>query len=295
MVRATARDTIITAPPDAKSGRAPIDSWMAGEVRVFGRYVKRQTIALWLLGLVALFPMIFVAPADITRNGSALDTGEADVLGTGAELLLLLTLMITPLVTVTRARWFIPLRRWYGLMMAATAFTEATNAAITTRFHGGVVGRLAGHSFLLVGLFMNMVLIPLFLTGNPWARRKLGRYWKPLHKLTYVVWAGLLVHLMLLMGFGFQSGLNGSGSGVDGISILHQRLYQFLACSLFPFVLRLPPVKRWVADKQKEGRQIVVFWAVLPMLLLFWVGFAFIVHEEFFKGGALFSLHPSSE
>jgi len=163
---------------------------MAGEVRLFGRYVKRQTIALWLLGLIAFFPIIFVAPADITRNGSVIDTGEADVLGTGAEMLLLLTLMITPLVTVTRARWFVPLRRWYGLMMAATAFTDATNAAIATSFHGGVAGRLAGHSFLLVGLFMNMVLIPLFLTGNPWAQRKLGRYWKPLHKLTYVVWAG---------------------------------------------------------------------------------------------------------
>jgi len=284
------RDTITTAPPSRKAGATALDSWMAGEVRLFGRYVKRQTIALWVLGIGAFTPIVLIAPADITRHSSMLDLGEASVLGTGTEILLLLTLMITPLNTLTRQRWFLPLRRWYGLMMAVTAFFDATNAAITTSFQGGVLGRLSGHSFLLVGLIMNMLLIPLFLTGNPWAQRKLGRYWKPLHRLIYVVWGGLVVHLMLLEGFGVQSGLNGSGSGVDGTPIFHQRLYQLLVCSLFPFVLRLPPVKRWVAEKQKEGRQIVVFWAVLPMLLLFCLGFAYILHEEFLQGINMFLL-----
>jgi DMSO/TMAO reductase YedYZ heme-binding membrane subunit len=284
------RDTITTAPPSRKAGVTALDAWMAGEVRLFGRYVKRQTIALWVLGIGAFTPMVLIAPADISRHSDLLDLGEASVLGTGTEILLLLTLMITPLSTLTRQRWFVPLRRWYGLMMAASAFFDAANAAIATSFQGGVLGRLSGHSFLLVGLFMNMLLIPLFLTGNPWAQRKLGRYWKPLHRLIYVVWGGLIVHLMLLEGFGVQSGLNGSGSGVDGTAIFHQRLYQLLVCSLFPFVLRLPSVKRWVSAKQKEGRQIVVFWAVLPMLLLFCLGFAYILHEEFLQGINMFLL-----
>jgi methionine sulfoxide reductase heme-binding subunit len=282
------RDTFDTAPASLKAGTTALDAWMAGEVRLFGRYVRRQTIALWLLGIPALTPEILILPADISRNSTILNTGEASVLGTGTEILLLLTLMITPLVTVTRQRWFVPLRRWYGLTMAASAFFDAGNAAITTGFQGGVFGRLAGHSFLLIGLLMNMLLIPLFLTGNPWAQRKLGRYWKPLQRLTYVVWAGLFVHLMLLEGFGVQSGLNGSGSGVDGTPIFHQRLYQLAVCSLFPFVLRLPQVKRWVSEKQREGRQIVVFWAVLPMLLLFCLGFAYILHEEFLQGINMF-------
>ena len=284
------RQTLDTAPPSRKAGATAADAWMAGEVRLFGRYVKRQTIALWVLGIPAFTSIIFILPADITRKSSMLDLGEASVLGTGTEILLLLTLMITPLVTVTRQRWFVPLRRWYGLMMAATAFFDATNAAIATSFQGGVLGRLSGHSFLVVGLFMNALLIPLFLTGNPWAQRKLGRYWKPLHKLIYVIWGALFLHLMLLEGFGVQSGLNGSGSGVDGTPIFHQRLYQLAACSLFPFVLRLPAVKRWVSEKQSEGRQIVVFWAVLPMLLLFCLGFAYILHEEFLQGINMFLL-----
>lgn len=284
------RETFDTAPPYRKAGATAADAWMAGEVRLFGRYVKRQTIALWVLGIPAFTSIVMILPADITRKSQMLDLGEASVLGTGTEILLLLTLMITPLVTVTRQRWFVPLRRWYGLMMAATAFFDATNAAIATSFNGGVLGRLSGHSFLVVGLFMNALLIPLFLTGNPWAQRKLGRYWKPLHKLIYVVWGALFLHLMLLEGFGVQSGLNGSGSGVDGTPIFHQRLYQLAACSLFPFVLRLPAVRRWVSEKQSEGRQIVVFWAVLPMLLLFCLGFAYILHEEFLQGINMFLL-----
>jgi DMSO/TMAO reductase YedYZ heme-binding membrane subunit len=285
------RDNFATAPPSRKAGATALDAWMAGEVRLFGRYVKRQTIALTVLGIPAFTSIMLILPADISRKSQMLDLGEASVLGTGTEILLLLTLMITPLVTLTRQRWFVPLRRWYGLMMAATAFFDATNAAIATSFQGGVLGRLSGHSFLVVGLFMNALLIPLFLTGNPWAQRKLGRYWKPLHKLIYVIWGALFLHLMLLEGFGVQSGLNGSGSGVDGTPIFHQRLYQLAACSLFPFVLRLPAVKRWVSEKQSEGRQIVVFWAVLPMLLLFCLGFAYILHEEFLQGINMFLLN----
>ncbi len=71
-------------------------------------------------------------------------------------------------------------------------------------------------------------------------------------------------------------------------------MYQILACSLFPFMLRLPPVKRWVDEKQKEGRGAVVFWAVLPMILLFLVSFGYIVHEEFFKGQLLVTVNTNS-
>jgi DMSO/TMAO reductase YedYZ heme-binding membrane subunit len=294
MARTSTRDFTPAAPPPAKVRATTVDAWMAEEVRLFGRYVKRQTIALCVMGAPALLPILFMSRAIITRNGDLIDGGEADVLGTGSEILLLCTLLVTPMNTVTRQRWFVPLRRWFGLMMAATAFTDATCAAITTtEFAGGVFGRLAGHSFLLVGFVNTMLLVPLFLTGNHSAQRWLGRYWKPLHRLMYVIWGLLIVHLMLLEGFGFQHGTNGPGAGIDGTPIFHQRLYQILACSLFPFVLRLPPVKRWVAEKQKEGRGIVVFWAVFPLIALFILGFAYIVNEEIPKGIAMFMLISS--
>jgi methionine sulfoxide reductase heme-binding subunit len=290
---ATIRDRTTAAPIAHNLRTTSADAWMAEEVRLFGRYVKRQTIALCVLGAPAFLPIFFALPGIITRNGTALGANEADVLGSGSEILLLCTLLVTPLMTVTRQRWFFPLRRWYGLVMACTAFTDAAVAAVTTSFAGGVFGRLAGHSFLLVGFVNVMVLVPLFLTGNNRAQRWLGRYWRPLHRLTYVVWGLLVLHLTLLAGLGFQNGTNGPGSGIDGTPVMHQRVYQILACSLFPFMLRLPPVKRWVDEKQKEGRGIVVFWAVLPMILLFLVAFAYIVHEEIFKGLKLVTLNTN--
>jgi methionine sulfoxide reductase heme-binding subunit len=268
-----------------------VDAWMGGQTRFLGREVKRQTLWLWALRIPALVPVFFISPAIVTLNSAVLQTVEADVLGTGSMLLLMLTLLITPLSTITRQRWFVPLRRWYGITMAVTAFTDATAASITTNFAGGVFGRLAGHSFLLVGFIMVVLLIPLFLTGNNLAQRWLGRYWKVLHRLTYVIWGLLFLHLALLEGLGFQHGTNGPSSAVDGNPVPHQRLYQLTGCSIFLLVFRLPRVKRWVAEKQRAGQEWQVYLTVLPLAALFVLAFSFMLNEEIAKGTGAFMLH----
>jgi DMSO/TMAO reductase YedYZ heme-binding membrane subunit len=140
-----------------------------------------------------------------------------------------------------------------------------------------------------------LLVVPLLLTGNPWAQRKLGRYWKRLHRLIYVIWALLACHLMLLEGFGFESGQNGSGFAGDGDPVFHQRFYQYSACSLFLLVLRVPPVKRWIAARQKEGRGWLVWVTIAPLFALFVLGFIFIINEEIFKGLDSFKETPSAE
>jgi sulfoxide reductase heme-binding subunit YedZ len=295
MARTTTNGPATADVGTAKRGGNTVDAWMAEEIVLFGRYVKRQTVALWIMGAPAFLPLIFMLPSYLTLNTSAMDSAEADVLGSGSEILLLMTLLITPMVTLTRQRWFVPLRRFYGIMFAVTAFTDATTASITTNFAGGVFGRLAGHSFLLVGFIMSMLLIPLFLTANNRAQKWLGRYWKPLHRLIYVIWGLLVLHLALLAGFGIQIGSNGPGDSGDGMPVFHQRFYQILSCSLFLFILRLPPVKRWVAEKQKEGRRAIIVFAVAPLIFLFLAGFAFIAHEELLRGIEMFLLRPPSD
>jgi len=268
---------------------------MDTETRFLGRDVKRQTLWLWALRVPAFTPLVFMSPALFTLNSDVFNGVEADVFGTGSMLLLMLTLLITPLSAITRQRWFVPLRRWYGLTFAATAFCDAAAASITTGFAGGVFGRLAGHSFLLVGFVMVVLLIPLFLTGNNVAQRWLGRYWKPLQKLTYVVWGLLFLHLALLEGLGFQHGTNGPSGAVDGNPIMHQRLYQLSACSIFLVVFRLPRVKRWVTDKQKAGQEWKVYLTVLPLAALFILGFAFMLNEEIDKGFGAFILRATDD
>ena len=63
------------------------------------------------------------------------------------------------------------------------------------------------------------------------------------------------------------------------------------SCSL----LRLPPVKRWIAARQKEGRIWLVCVTVAPIFALFVLGFVFILNEQIFKGIDSFMEHPSTE
>jgi len=281
------------APPRRVAKR--LDEWMEVDFKFGGSRIKRKAVALVLLGIPGLVPLFFMLPALVTLNSNTFSVSVDDTLGTGAEICLFLCLLVTPMVTLTGQRWFVPLRRWYGIMMACCAIGDATAAGITDTFAGGVFGRLAGHIFELVGFIMVMLVIPLLLTGNPWAQRKLGRYWKQLHRLIYVIWGLLFFHLSLLEGFGFQSGSNGSGFAGDGDPVFHQRFYQYSACSLFLLTLRLPPVKRWIVARQKEGRNWLVYLIVLPIFALFVFGFIFILNEEIFKGLDSFTEHPSGE
>jgi DMSO/TMAO reductase YedYZ heme-binding membrane subunit len=277
--------------------RSRVDEWMDKDFKFGGSRIKRKAIALILLGAPAVAPLFFMSPAFFTMNESTFATSVDDTLGTGAELCLFLCLLVTPLVLLTGQRWFVGLRRWYGIMMACCAIGDALAAGLTDGFAGGFLGRVAGHVFELMGFFMVMLVIPLLVTGNPWAQRKLGRYWKPLHRLIYVIWGLLFFHLALLEGFGFQNGNghNGSGFPGDGDPIFHQRLYQYSACTLFLLALRLPPVKRWIAARQREGRNWLVWVTIAPIAALFIFAMIFIVNEEIFKGLDSFVEHPSAE
>jgi sulfoxide reductase heme-binding subunit YedZ len=281
--------------PKQRAAKSHLDEWMEVDFKFGGSRIKRKAVALVLLGAPALVPLFFMAPALFTLNSNTFSVSVDDTLGTGAEICLFVCLLVTPLSMLIGQRWFVPLRRWYGIVMACTGIGDAIGASITDTFAGGVIGRLTGHAFTLVGILMVMLVIPLLATGNPWAQRKLGKYWKRLHRLIYVIWGLLACHLMLLEGFGFESGSNGSGFVGDGDPVFHQRFYQYSACSLFLLTLRLPPVKRWIAARQKEGRNWLVWVTIAPIFALFVFGFIFILNEEIFKGIDSFTEHPSAE
>jgi sulfoxide reductase heme-binding subunit YedZ len=304
MATTTGREPDLFDAPEQPAGnrqaqdrpaRQSADEWMGVEFKFGGSRIKRKTVALVLLGAPAVIPLFFMLPALLTLNENTFAVSVDDTLGTGAELCLFFCLLVSPLMTITGQRWFFPLRRWYGIMMAFTSIGDALAAGLTDTFAGGFLGRLAGHAFELMGFFMVMLVIPLLITGNNWAQRKLGRYWRRLHQLTYVIWGLLAAHLMLLEGFGFEHGSNGSGFAGDGDAVFHQRFYQYSACSVFLLTLRIPPVKRWIAARQKEGRNWLVYLTITPIFALFVFGLIFIVNEEIFKGIDSFTNSPSNE
>ena len=250
--------------------------------------IRKRSLALFFLRLPVFVPIIFMVPAWISLNAKdTLTITEASVLGTGGIFCLYIALSITPIITLTGAQWIAPLRRWYGIWFAVIGLADTTTAAITTAFAGGVFGRLTGHTFLLTGFFIITLALPVLATANTPSQRKLGKYWKKLQRMTYVIWFFAVMHLLLLDGikpFGAADG--------DGIPVFHQRFYQALAVSIPLIVLRLPPVRRWVTEQRAEGRQWLVWLTVSPLILFYVTSMAFIINNEIFQGTQAITLSP---
>jgi len=267
--------------------RQTVDSWMDQE-STFLPGVKRRKIALFLLRLPAFIPLIFTLRGWLSLNEKlSLTNTEADVLGTGGEYCFLIAVSITPLITLTGQRWFAPLRRWYGIMFAVIGIADSITASITGAFSGGPIGRVAGHGFLLAGFFVILLARPVLVTANTPMQRALGRYWKRVQRLTYLIWAMIVIHLALLDGLSPFDGPQG-----DGDPVFHQRLYQILAISLPLVILRLPPVRRWVTDQRAAGQQWKVWIAFMPLITLYLLAFAFVMNEEFFTGYKIITMTP---
>ena len=231
-------------------------------------------VAVWLLRLPVLVPFALMGPelvAAVRGEPDAvahLSTSTADVLGTSAFILFVMMLAITPIHTMTGWRRHIVLRRDYGIGMFAVAATDLTLAATTTgdTFPGGVLRRVGGHSFLLVGTLATLLLIPLVLTANRAAQRWLGGYWKSLHRITYAIWGLVLLHLFLLFGFATI-------------------FLEAVAVSIPLAVLRLPVVRRWWTQSRVRGTNFRLRAGVAA-------GFAPLVQELAVKGSAAFVQQP---
>jgi DMSO/TMAO reductase YedYZ heme-binding membrane subunit len=274
--------------PDRPTKARSVDTWMSEHLVFSAGAIKKQSLTLFLLRLPAFVPLIFIARGWLSLNTKEVLTNtEADVLGTGGEICFLVAVSITPLITLTGARWIAPLRRWYGIMFAVIGIADATTAAITTDFAGGVFGRLAGHTFLVTGLLIILMALPLLVTANTPSQRRLGKYWKRLQRVTYVIWAMVVLHLLLLDGFKPFGGPQG-----DGDPVFHQRFYQAVAISIPLIVLRLPPVKRWITAQRTADRRWRIWLPLLPLAVLFVLGFAFIINEEIFTGTMAITMHP---
>jgi DMSO/TMAO reductase YedYZ heme-binding membrane subunit len=247
--------------------------------------VRKRSLALFFLRLPVFVPIIFIIPGWLSQNANGtLTINEASVLGTGGVFCLYVALSITPIITLTGAQWIAPLRRWYGIWFAIIGLADTTTAAITTEFSGGPFGRLAGHTFLLTGFFIITLAFPVLATANTPAQRKLGKYWKRLQRMTYVIWFFAVVHLLLLDGF------KPFGGPEDGLAVFHQRFYQALAVSIPLIVLRLPPVRRWVVEQRAEGRSWVVWLTISPLIVFYLTAMVFIINNEIFIGTQAFQL-----
>ncbi|HWO46235.1 MAG TPA: hypothetical protein VNO87_11765, partial [Methylomirabilota bacterium] len=160
----------------------------------------------------------------------------------------------------------------YGIAMFATAATDITLAATTTgdTFPGTLLTRVGGHTFLFAGTLSTLLLVPLVVTANRRAQNWLGQHWKSVQRLTYVVWATILLHLFLLFGL---------------TTIF---LYAIAVSAPLTF-LRVPLVRRWWDATRRAGTARAVRTMVAIVLLgIFAAGYVPLVRELADKGSAAF-------
>ncbi len=162
--------------------------------------------------------------------------------GTGfpAFILLVLTLAVTPVVTLTGWRQLIPLRRWLGLY----SFFYATLHVSIFIFDNNIDPQLIWDTiiekrYVLAGLGAFLIMLPLALTSTKGWQRRLGRDWKFLHRGVY--FAGLLavLHFVWLVKSDIREPLT----------------YGAIVALLL--ILRLPAVRQKAARARESLRRMI--------------------------------------
>lgn len=121
-----------------------------------------------------------------------------DSLGEGALVLLLLTLSMTPLQRLTGWGGWLAVRRQLGLWCFTYALLHLTGYLYFLL--GGEFSRLGEElrerPYILVGGLGFVGLTILAMTSSRWSMRRLGRRWKKVHRLVYLIVVLALLHML---------------------------------------------------------------------------------------------------
>ncbi len=149
--------------------------------------------------LLAWIPLGWLVYSALTHNlGGDPQTKLMHELGSWGLIFLLLSLSITPLRKLTRQPQLIKFRRMLGLFSAWYLFlhTLAYVALYLSFDFGDLASEVVERPYITIGFLALLMLIPLTFTSTKKSQRRLGKNWKKLHQLSYII-AGLgLVHLV---------------------------------------------------------------------------------------------------
>lgn len=157
--------------------------------------------------LLASFPPLYwLYQAWIFALGP--DPGKAlvDRLGQGGLILLLLTLAMTPLQKLTRWGGWIQVRRQLGLWCFTYICLHlcAYGVFILGLDWAQLGVELRKRPYIIVGALGFLCLLPLAVTSNKYAMRRLGANWKKLHRLIYVILGFGLLHMLWVVRSDFE-------------------------------------------------------------------------------------------
>ena len=114
---------------------------------------------------------------------------------------LLLTLAMTPLRNITGSAWPIRLRRMLGLYTFFYVCVHLLTYIWLDHFFdwNEIVTDIVKRPYITLGMLAFVLLIPLAITSTKKMIRRLGKKWKSLHKLVYLIAVLGVVHFWLLV------------------------------------------------------------------------------------------------
>ncbi|RAH36295.1 protein-methionine-sulfoxide reductase heme-binding subunit MsrQ [Halomonas sp. SL1] len=192
---------------------------------------------LWRGGvfLAALTPLLLWG-WQVANNAAGPEPGRYLLLniGLGGLWMLLLTLSLTPLTKLTRWKGFALIRRQLGLWTLAYASLHLLSYALfILGLNWAMLGsELVKRPYIIVGMLALIGLVALGATSHRWAMRKLGKRWKPLHRLAYPILGLILLHFF----WGVRADL-GEWTLYATVSVL------IMATRLPPVARRLPRIR----------------------------------------------------
>ncbi|KAB8141110.1 sulfoxide reductase heme-binding subunit YedZ, partial [Chloroflexia bacterium SDU3-3] len=155
----------------------------------------------WLVHPLALLPLAWLlwdaASGQLSVNPIQDITART---GKPALVLLILSLACTPVVALTGWKLAGALRKPLGLYaFLYVCLHLLTFAGLDYGLHWGlIVDGALEKPYVLAGLAAFGLLVPLAATSTRWAMRRLGKRWKPLHRLVYAAAALAVLHFLWL-------------------------------------------------------------------------------------------------
>ena len=154
---------------------------------VVRRVLKPALFLLCLLPLASLVWRAFgIAGTDLGANPVE---KIQDTLGQWGLRMLLITLAVTPLRDWFNAAWLIQLRRMLGVFAFFYVLMHFLTWLILDQdlYWAGILPDIARRPFITIGFLALLMLIPLAVTSTNGMMRRLGRRWKTLHRLIYLI------------------------------------------------------------------------------------------------------------
>lgn len=156
----------------------------------------------WVLWMIASLPFwrLFIGAWTDHLGTNPIETITRST-GTWTLVFLCITLAMTPLRALLGWSFLIAFRRSFGLIAFSYAILHLGTWVWFDQWFdlGDMVRDVIKRPFITVGMLAFLLLIPLAVTSNSASMKRLGRHWKSLHRLVYLIVPLGVLHFLWLV------------------------------------------------------------------------------------------------